>query len=521
MNIEAIMLIRQQEITTEIEKLRIESNEIETTIRVMKRYMAMKPLPSIKASKSEPESESKEPEEPEPELDIINDIPIPSNRKQRRQFERARRKLDKFVTPSGPMPTPVVRTPRKTNTPPKPSKPKPPTPQLVGKPEKLIVEDDILYEIEEFYGQFNFRDTILDQLDRYFFYIERMKKSDKDAFALYHQVGGSILPYTSTWIDFGNDDDPVDIEKIKSQTVVPLWFHHQRPGFGCIAWGTDPRTEEYEKRKRDGKKRIIIPRFFYFRKFNKPSPCVQMVKDDGDIYCATVWWDEGKKGYGVPQEFYVFISADGKNIEVLRILSTEMKEIYSKRKHEWFDIPQRQWRIPNEYENWARTNGMTADMHLAHVFCTIMTRHEYAQSAMARIAVKKGDLTAIFCISPRRMAYFFQDRDITLTKNGAKQRVFHLVKPYSYTSKTGKEVNIKMHFRGLRNFTWAGYNVSVTVPGLDHLLLDELNIPVSDEHWISKGEAIIEPEVLGKIVSELPKTREEFVNKMEKNIEKF
>jgi hypothetical protein len=514
-DIESIMLNRQREIISEIEKLHIESTEIDTTLRVIKRYKVMKPRQETeKGPDPKPDSEHKEPEEPEPEITQ----PIYSNRKERRRYERARKCLDKFVEPKGPHPT-ITRKPREPRKPRSPTKPQ--EPQIEVGSEKLIVDkingEDVLFEIEEFYGQFNFRDTILDQLDRYFFYLSRMKKSDPEAFELYSKVGGSILPYISTWIE-GEDEKTIDVEKLKSRIKVPAWFNQQRPAFGCIAWGADPRSEQFEKKHTVGKYHMYVPKFFYFTKFSKPSPYVQ--KGDGDIYGATIWWDDGKKGYGVQQQFYVAISTDGATIEVLRVLSTEMKEIYSKRRHEWFDIPDRQWRIPDTYHHWAKQYGITPEIHLADVFCTIMTRHEFAQSGMARVAVKKDNLTATFCISPRRMGYFFQDRDVTLTKNGAKQRVFHMVKPYSYISKKGKTVNINMHFRGLRHFTWAGYDVSVTVPGLDHLLFDELNMPSSDEVWIPKDEKIVTSRGLGEAVAALPKTIEEFCEELDKRWKK-
>jgi len=474
------------------------------------------PEPVIE-SKPEPDPPVEPTPESSPEPEPLPQQPF-SNRQERRRLERARRRLDKLVQPKGPQPTAknVITKPRAARSP-KLSEPE-------DTPERLIADkvngEEVLYEMNEFYGEFTFRDTILDQLDRYFFYLHRMKKSDPEAYAMYHQVGASILPYMSTWIDHNASNvKEINIEEVKSHIKVPSWFHHQRPAFGCFAWGADPKTEEYEKNKSEGKSPTHIPRFFYFRKYKEPSPYVQ--KAEGDIYGATVWWDNGKRGYGVPQEFFIGISSDGNEVEVLRTLSTERIRIQAKRKNRKFSIPDRRWRIPDEYQSWAKQHGLTPEIHLAHVFCTIMTRHEFSQSAMARVAVKKGDMTAIFCLSPRRMAYFFQDRDITLTDKGSRQRVFHMVKPYSYTTKTGKTVNVKIHFRGLRNFNWAGYDVSITIPGLDHLLFDELNIPMTDEHWLDlKKEPFIGAEKFGKMVSSLPKTFQEFGDLLEEEFKK-
>jgi hypothetical protein len=58
-----------------------------------------------------------------------------------------------------------------------------------------------------------------------------------------------------------------------------------------------------------------------------------------------------------------------------------------------------------------------------------------------------------------------------VNENGRRKRIFHIVRPHVRAD--GRAV--KMHFRGMRDFAWNGYRIVVTVPGLHHAELSELN----------------------------------------------
>jgi hypothetical protein len=116
---------------------------------------------------------------------------------------------------------------------------------------------------------------------------------------------------------------------------------------------------------------------------------------------------------------------------------------------------------------------------------------ENQQFSMVRVAVHKDDLTAIFGVNIRRMSYFFQDRDLAFTIKGARKKVFHIVKAHERHYKDGRVVPVRLHFRGEKEFDWAGYHVKITVPGLDHFLLSEVNIGVEDEYWHDPKEKYI------------------------------
>jgi hypothetical protein len=72
-----------------------------------------------------------------------------------------------------------------------------------------------------------------------------------------------------------------------------------------------------------------------------------------------------------------------------------------------------------------------------------------------------------------------------------RQRALHLVRPHVRSD----GVAVKAHFRGARKFTWAGYEVLVTIHGLDHMPLPEWNPGYADQHWLGKERNINEEQI--------------------------
>jgi hypothetical protein len=422
------------------------------------------------------------------------------HRRQRAALERARRKHDKFVVPQGPEP---IHYPHDHHDDDVPEPPK--TKHVEVLPEGPIHDDpndriivgewidgdgeEVLYEESEFWGEFNFRDTILEQLDRYWVYLARMRKHDSDAYGFYKEMGATLLPYarTDTTTDKPHHIEKVrDVKEYKRAIALTPYFKQTWPAFGCCAFGTNPRDEKAENIQIDGGY-VGRPKFLYFRKIEKFPWDVQPVRG-GKKYVLTVWWDRivGVRGHkykwGRPMEFAVHISDDGERIRILK----------TREGRQWWD-----WRIPYEYQKWAKSHGLDAQTHLSHLFCNTIKDIEYAQLSMLRIEVSKGELTAVFGLSAKRTAYFFQDRDIVLNHAGRKKRVFHMVRPH--VRKDGTPVPTQ--FRGLRDFTWAGYEVHISVPGRDHFVPLEFNVPSIWDIGRRRKGMITEPE-LGKNLKE-------------------
>jgi hypothetical protein len=424
----------------------------------------------------------------------------------RRKLARERMKFDKWVTPQGERPEKHERKPRAE---PKPL-PKievemeeaspdelPPLPMSESEDGHYLIADHydgdennplVLYEESELWGVFNFRDTLLEQLERYEFYIQRMARYDPEAYAFYKEYGAQLLPYMSTdmagTMEMGAKLSTRQLIRYKKEIALAPMFNVSRPAFGCIAFGCNPKVEKFEK----GCK-WIVPRFIYYRKYSKPPPEVQLAPG-GDIYAVTVWWDRAddkRTKWGVPTEFPIYISTDGKTIKALRTCETKWIPIKKKRCIGHFHIPDRHWRLPDDFAQWAAQHGLDVQSHLCHIFTQAVKDAEHSQFGDCRVQVRKGDTTAVFNIDSRRMAYFFKDRDYDntqVTATGQRKRIFHIVSAYT----TKKGTHVKMKYRGLRQFTWAGHHVTITVPGLDHYLQSEFNVGSIDERWTEDGK---------------------------------
>lgn len=453
---------------------------------------------------------------------------ISQNRHERRQLERARRKYDKFIKPNGPA---IEKPKRETQQ----IKPRLKRVEVVVPDEQIhdaeIMiadshhenrDDTVLYKESEMYGEFNFRDTILQQLERYFVYIDRMKKYDRDAYGYYKEVGATILPYLATGAWKRGEKDADDEEARKHVTPLPEYFHRTRPSFGCFVYGADPETERYEMEGRPGVKgKWWVPKFMYFRKYKKPPPELQLIAG-GDIYAMTIYWDrpfDKKIKYGRPQEFGIFVSADGKEVVALKACDTKYIPVPSKRetRHSYrtshytrgpipkrrelghIVVPQRAYRIPSDFEKWAHDHGEDCQHFLTELFKTSIMRCEQARYSMTRVTATKDGTAAVFGVNVRRTSYFFQDRDITVDENGERKRIFHFVRPH--VRHNGAEV--KAHFRGQRKFNWAGYEIEITVPGLDHLDIGDIDVGAEDSYWQEEGVKYVDMATLGKDLKEL------------------
>jgi hypothetical protein len=160
--------------------------------------------------------------------------------------------------------------------------------------------------------------------------------------------------------------------------------------------------------------------------------------------------------------------------------------------------PEWDWCLEFETDWEERKRGFTPQIVLARKFCDAARMVEQASYAMCRVEVSKGDLTATFGVDPRRMSYFFRDRDIKLTTDGATKPIFHIVRPHQRVDGS----IVPMHFRGLKQFSWADYNVCITVPGRDHLMLPEFDVgavaPPQHGKW-SKKEYLDERQIAERI----------------------
>jgi hypothetical protein len=412
----------------------------------------------------------------------------------------------------------------------------------------------VLTDDPEQWGQYYFRDAILDQLDIFWVYLKRMKAGDRDSYDLLHQVGIQMVPFSAThnfdkWLGGSENVE-----------LSPWWRQH-RPSFGAIAYGFDDITTtdehilvveraddppeyelsevekrlqaegvtgkrpiyfgaadyKYDKRVEMRPMRIWTPRFLYFRKLSKPPPEIERVSG-GDTYTMTVYWDRADKGIakrhrkrrgGVPQEYGVFVEHGTGRVRVLkmklfdRVVIKWSKGPYGGKCTEPTEFVNTHWEVPDRYLSWAHRDlsNIEPEDYLRRLFVQAANMYESATlGSVVRVAVHKKDLTATFGVEVRRMAHFFKDRDVAVTMKGRRRPVLRMVR--AHVRKNGTAV--KTYFSGMKRFTWAGYNVEITVPGKDHFFLPEVDIGAEQRSGKRRADErkMVDNKEFGKILVE-------------------
>ena len=325
---------------------------------------------------------------------------------------------------------------------------------------------------------FYFKEEILDQLDLYMKFIQRMKAADPLAYELYSHIGAPIIPDTALLT--------------YDASLSAHWRTGYRGTFGCLAIGVGTKILEREaKWSEEDKTPQWMPRFIHYHRHAKAPPLIEQI-EGGAVYLMAMHFDSFEDKKATPAQFYVHID-DQCRLHVLRELTIHTTKITHRDK--WSkhhgarktEIPTGvSLHIPAYVQGWAkehaqRNNEPDLDVHtyVARIFATVAEAQE--RPSMIRIMASKGHLTAAFSVDMERTPYFFADRDASYNENGRKKRIFHIVR--THIRKSGTPV--KTHFRGQRQFPWNGYAIHITVPGIHHN--DLVNLQLSAHELSERG----------------------------------
>ena len=297
-------------------------------------------------------------------------------------------------------------------------------------------------DIEET-GRWYFKRDVLDRLDEYFDAMKRVRAVDPDTYDLYSQIGAVI---------------------VSPRTILETSSHLDTDG-GTVGLGAIMLGRDVEM----ATKNIISAKFLYFKKMDRPGPHVQ--RTDLTTFCVTGFYTTRKnrkgrtfsKGRSVSfvGSFHVGVAEDG-HIQLLR-------ERYSYRQSLGSDgsLVQHKWGFPpfltdiQLHSDKKRSTEEIAQSMFAATYNTYK-----AASSDVRITVAKGGLTGALSVDLLRMPYFFADREAL--PGEPKKKIFHIVRTHSRTMSGGKQHYVKSHFRGLRQFAWNGFAITITMPGKHH-----------------------------------------------------
>jgi hypothetical protein len=331
-------------------------------------------------------------------------------------------------------------------------------------------------------GQWYFKRGILDELDRYMGYLKRMRRADGEAYGLYSKIGGHMIP-PETLVALGGRLSP--------------WFLKTLPGFGCVAVAMGKVEHEDEK-----KANRVGARFMYFTRYKGSPWFAQRSNVAAVVYKVTIHWDREDFSAPFQQDYVVAVQPDGE-IEPLRVLKQEAQRISHRRGEgkarkgsNYSVVHHQRWGIPDGFVEWAADRKVEPSVLMKRVFTGMMNWFEMANSSMIRISASKNGLSAVFGVDVTRTPYFFRDRDPVVSPDGKKRRIFHVARTHMRTLPDGRVRGVKMHFRGLRQFTWNGYDILITVPNWHHANLAEWGAEALDEQdWDGVGDMMDQPQM--------------------------
>lgn len=215
----------------------------------------------------------------------------------------------------------------------------------------------------------------------------------------------------------------------------------------------------------------------------KAHPDWRIEKTPGILYLIGASYEEGKKEYLLCA--YVSVDLKARVIHVPKMLHDIHVPLPSGGVY-----CRRQWSVPGvagveEYEKHAeRYVGM--DDYLSRMLVSAFRacmelwqeRTDYYQ-----VVTRKSKSRVVFCIAKGEQRFFFKDRDRTvLAADGKRKRIVHYVAPF--TRHNGQAV--KEHLRGIRRFTWAGYDISLILPAF-HIAVHEFDLDPKEEEEMVPG----------------------------------
>jgi hypothetical protein len=303
-----------------------------------------------------------------------------------------------------------------------------------------------------------------------------LKKFDPDMYDYLSRVGVGVLPDTA----------------IVAKCALSPWFVQTSPSRGAFfLW------EGYLPKR----KGVLTARFVYFNKYSpaKAPPRYERI-NNGVVYEVTVFWDKsikelGNRGFG--GSFAVQVD-DAGQMRLLREKSVNRVRIRAKKGRDrgrTFSITQHQCGFPAFVTEWIKdeeSRWKDPQQLAAELLSAAAGFYEAAHASMIRVQAKRADVVLTIAVNVKRTPYFFRDRDAVVDAKGKKKRIFHSVRPHVRSN--GQAV--RLHFRGLREFTWNGYPVSITVPGKHHLNIEEFNVGgLEDDAPVAPGERLTSRDV--------------------------
>lgn len=286
---------------------------------------------------------------------------------------------------------------------------------------------------------------ILGGIEDYMAWIRRLKRFDPDAYDLHSRVGGTILP-KNMLVQAGKRDDRVPSDP------------HKWPAFFMVSF--DGSVDDSE---------TIGAKLIYFQKVKLGQTTKHnVIPFPGVIYEGTMFYSARKKALDYPVQFFVGFDQNGRPTLLRQIVSRTqtLPRRSGSISHRKMDYPGPLKELFKDNKNKSCAEK-TIDEFVGTIFWLALSGSVAAYDGI-QVAVSKSGATGRFGVPIERTSYFFKDRDMQVTVNGARKKIFHAVRQHKRQLKDGRTITVKSHYRGVRRFFWKGYDVCITVPDHHH-----------------------------------------------------
>ena len=325
---------------------------------------------------------------------------------------------------------------------------------------------------KEHHGAHYYLGDLLDQIDDTFKSLRLLKKHNREDYNLFSKAGVTVVNGDYNWTD----------------NEYNAWFDFKNmPAFGACHYPTLPEDKEIEARGKAPAK------FLFFKKMKRPYN-VQPSNDTVFIMTAIF---EREKRQGVCD---VYISVDNEGeVKPLKMCQPQYLPFKKQGDGAW----RMKWDWPEDLKMVAQCNGYDPYTMARSLFITTTNVSMTSSSGITVRAKKKKDV-ATFAIDMLRTPYFFADRDKVVDDKGQTKKIFHIVRGHYRQSTDGAATHVKTHFRGLRRFTWSGYQVLVSMNGKNNTDVFDFKEAAREVTEIERqGERAISSDDTGRIIEKL------------------
>ena len=214
-------------------------------------------------------------------------------------------------------------------------------------------------------------------------------------------------------------------------------------GLPKIAMRTDKPFSHGAKKREDYHLKTEYLRSWYIIKLNElPKPFLS--KEKGVVYKQIVFQATANEKVWI-QKSYVVVNEHGAILDCYVLHPQTREEIY---------LPIGRFEIPDSDEI------LVTDMLGVSLTIGLYEDRKY----LWNVTAKESSAKATFGVYPEQIKSLFYARELPMTETGRKRPILHWVAAHNRRIKSGIDIDIEKHLRGVNEFVYQGTKFSITRP---------------------------------------------------------